>query len=52
MYKRQCDKCKKFMDRGKPFYKVCLSKMEGQTQRLNHAGDICENCWNLIINSR
>lgn len=51
MFKRQCDKCKKFMDRGKPFYKVCKSEMIDKNQKLTHIGDMCEDCWDSILNS-
>jgi hypothetical protein len=49
MLKRQCEKCKGFIPLGTPFYKICESKMVGQTQRLRHVGDLCEDCWLKIL---
>ena len=44
---RLCDKCKKEI-KGK-FIKCCESYMENKQQKLNHIGDLCLICWELII---
>jgi hypothetical protein len=48
MLVRECDRCKTKMLRGKPFIKVVRSYMYDSTQKLEHIGDICEDCWDEI----
>jgi len=46
---RSCDRCGTIITRGEDYYKVCLLEHEEKLQKLNHAGDLCKNCWNLIL---
>ncbi len=43
---RFCDKCHTRII--KEFVKCCISRMEKQTQRLEHCGDLCMDCWKEI----
>jgi hypothetical protein len=48
---RLCDCCKKEI-KTNFFYKISKSEMEGQTQRLNHVADSCEDCFNKFIGKK
>jgi len=46
---RQCDVCKKFILKGKIYYKVSSSEMIDKKQKLTHCADLCVECMNKII---
>jgi hypothetical protein len=49
MKKRFCDAkdcCREIIG---PFYKVCLSTYQGKKLKLEHAADLCDDCFNNLM---